>query len=122
MSSRFVPGFDTVGPLAKTVEDAALMIEIMGGGKTDLSARPRPSDLRFAIVETMALDDCDEAQMAAFEASVDALAKAGAKIERIEADEYRAVAQLGPHLFPHEAWNAWGELIEANPGKTYASC
>ncbi len=114
------PGFDTVGPLTKTVEDAALMIEIMGGGKTDLSARPRPSDLRFAIVETMALEDCDEAQLTAFEASVGALAKAGAKVERIKADEYHAIAQLGPHLFPYEAWHAWGELIEANPGKTYA--
>lgn len=113
-------GFDTVGPLAKTVEDAALMIEVMGGSKTDLSIRLTPSDLKFAIVDTMALDGCDQTQMAAFDQAVANLAKAGAKIERISAPEFLGASKLGPELFPYEAWQSWGALIEANPGKTYA--
>ena len=35
------PGFDTVGPLARTVEDAALMFAALGGGEADLAAAPR---------------------------------------------------------------------------------
>ena len=111
--------FDTVGPLAKSVEDAALMIEMMGGCNTDLAARPKPSDLRFAIVEIMALEGCDTVQMAAFDQTVANLTKAGVKIERISAPEFSNASKLGPELFPHEAWQSWGELIEANPGKTY---
>jgi len=112
-------GFDTAGPHAKTVEDAALMIEAMGGGATDLAQLPDVSSLKFAIVETIALEDCDKAQMAAFERAVQLLEKAGATIDRIQAAEFSDVLDLGPSLFPYEAWQEWGELIEANPGVMY---
>ncbi len=113
------PGFDTVGPLTKTVEDAALMIEAMGGGKADLSDLPDASNLRFAVVETLALDDCDAVQMAAFDEAIAALTKAGAKVDTIQSSDFPDSQKLSPILFPYEAWQAWGELIENNPGVTY---
>jgi aspartyl-tRNA(Asn)/glutamyl-tRNA(Gln) amidotransferase subunit A len=95
------------------------MIEIMGGGKTDLKSLPTPSDLKFAVVETMVFDDCDAIQLSAFDQAVLNIKKAGAKIERIKAPAFADSSALGPELFPFEAWQSWGELIEANPGKTY---
>ncbi|MGB7287130.1 MAG: amidase family protein [Salaquimonas sp.] len=113
-------GFDTVGPITKTVEDAALMFSALGGGETDLTNSPSLADLKFAVVETVALDHCDDAQMAAFERALSALEKAGAKIDRIKASEFSNVLDLGPSMFPFEAWQAWGDAITANPGVMYA--
>lgn len=112
-------GFDTAGPLAKSVEDAALMFAALGGDATDFSVLTDVSDLRFAIVETVALEDCDDLQIAAFERTVSKLETAGAKIDRIDASEFPAVLELGATLFPYEAWEAWGEEILANPSVMY---
>lgn len=111
--------FDTVGPLAKSVEDASLMLDILGGGTTDLSKAPDLSEIRFVIVETIALSECDELQSKGFNEVIARLEKSGATIERMQAEEFSEALDLGPVLFPYEAWRNWGELIEANIGVMY---
>lgn len=108
-------GFDTVGPLAKTVEDAALMFTALGGGEVDPGSVPEASDLTFAVIGKAAMDDCEPAVVAAYEAALERLTKAGVKLVGIEPAEWQAALELGPTLFPFEAWQAWGELIAANP-------
>ena len=68
--------FDTIGPLARSVEDAAQMLALLENGS--------PADLRgailkgrrFASLQTVALDNLREAPRAAYEESLRRLAEA----------------------------------------------
>ncbi|QIE56264.1 amidase [Pikeienuella piscinae] len=105
--------FDTTGPLCRTVEDSALLLEAMGGGSAPDLSGATLKGARFAVLETVALDaDCRDAPRAAFETAVDALSRAGAKVERVEAPEVAAALPLSPVVFTGEAWAEWGETIE----------
>ncbi|PWJ22268.1 amidase [Jannaschia seohaensis] len=113
-----VESMDTIGPLCRTVEDAALALALLEGGT--------PADLRGANLERrrlLVLEDYTEtsrdAPRAAFEAAVTRLAEAGARIERaVSAPANRAMA-LTPHLFSPEAYAIWRDTIEAAPDKMY---
>ena len=108
--------FDTVGPLCRTVEDAALMLALLEGGK--------PADLRgatlkgkrFAVLQTAVLDPCRPEPLKAFDDAVARLADAGAQITRIDAPEVAQAMDLAAILFTTEAYGTWREVIEANPG------
>ena len=104
--------FDTVGPLARGVEDAALAFAVLSGANV---APPEPADLsslRIFVPETIVLNDCDGVVVAAFEDAMDVLAAGGAKIRRGPAAEFGPLVELGVKLFPFEAWRNWGPTIE----------
>ena len=85
---------DTVGPLARSVEDCILLDLAMRGAVTSDVLR---HDLRDAVIfvpETIALDDLDEAVADNFEASLKQLEAAGAKIERGPMSPFAGVQQL----------------------------
>lgn len=115
--------FDTVGPLTKSVQDAALLMSAMEGR--------RPFDLRggslkgrrFAALQTVVLDDIREAPLVAYNSALERLQAAGAVIEPIEAPELSgengAMATSGP-LYPGEVYGLWREVIEANPDAMYS--
>lgn len=115
--------FDTVGPLAKTVQDAALLMSAMDGR--------RPFDLRgaslkgrrFAALQTVVMDDIRDAPLAAFNTAVERLQAADAVVEPVEvpelAGENGAMATAGP-LYPGEVYGLWRDVIEANPEAMYA--
>ncbi|RSK30721.1 amidase [Rhodovulum iodosum] len=111
--------FDTVGPLTRTVEDAALMLAALEGGK--------PADLRDAtltgarlmVLTTGALDDLRDAPRAGFEMALDRLAAAGAHIEHHEAPEVAEALPLSGVLYTTEAYATWREAIEAAPDKMF---
>ncbi|MGR3507279.1 MAG: amidase [Paracoccaceae bacterium] len=107
--------FDTVGPLCRSVEDAALMLAALEGR--------RPADLRgtslkgrrFAILKTVVMDDLRDAPASAFASAVARLEAAGALISEVEAPELAASMTLAPVLFTAEAYGIWRDVIEANP-------
>ncbi|TCP40163.1 amidase [Rhodovulum marinum] len=111
--------FDTVGPLTRNVEDAALLLAALEGEK--------PADLRGAtlkgtrlmVLETAAFDDIRDAPAAGFEHAVDRLAQAGATIVRGEIPEVAEAMALSGVLFATEAYGTWGATIEAAPDKMY---
>lgn len=109
------PKFDTVGPLGRSVEDAALMLAALEGTPvTDLRGATLKGR-RLAVLQTLALDDLRDAPRAAFEAAVDRLQAAGAIIEPLEVPEVvEAIALTGP-LVTAEAYGMWRDVIEANP-------
>ncbi|MEO9895160.1 MAG: amidase family protein [Paracoccaceae bacterium] len=114
--------FDTVGPLTRTVEDAAILMAAMEGRK--------PADLRgatlkgrrFGLLQSVVLDDLRDAPAAAYENAVDRLRQAGAVFEKVDVSELEgpdgAMALSGP-LFPGEAYGLWREIIEAHPEAMY---
>ncbi|QFT58513.1 Glutamyl-tRNA(Gln) amidotransferase subunit A [Sulfitobacter sp. THAF37] len=107
--------FDTVGPLCRSVEDAALLLAALEGGK---AADLRHSDLegrRLAVLRTVALDDLRDAPAAAFEAAISKLAEAGAEIVEIDLPEVAEAMPLSGCLYTTEAYGLWRDVIEANP-------
>lgn len=112
--------FDTVGPLARSVEDAALMLGVLEGEK--------PADLRgaslegrkFAALQTVVMDDVRAEPLAAYQASLQRLVDAGASVEEIEVPELTEAMALTPILFPGEAYGLWRDVIEANPDLMYS--
>lgn len=111
--------FDTVGPLARTVEDAALTFAL-------LDASPAP-DLRGAslkgarlmVLGTVALDGLDPVIDTAFEAAVTRLAAAGAQIIRKALPEVDEAMQLAGVLYTPECYGTWAPLIEVYPERMF---
>ncbi|HUF87107.1 MAG TPA: amidase family protein [Thermohalobaculum sp.] len=117
------PSLDTVGPLCRTVEDCGLLFAGMAGRAP---AVPAPAELRgahFLVPETVVLEGCDREVLAAFEAALEALGAAGARLARAPVPELAEAFDVAARLSAivnTEAWREWGETIEANPGVMYA--
>lgn len=77
------PSFDTLGPIARTVEDARLVTEAMAG--VDLSHPPvAVAELKIARVSEAALPEMSSDVAIAYAQGLDRLAAAGARIEEID--------------------------------------
>ena len=114
--------FDTVGPLTRDVQDAALMLAA-------LTARP-PVDLAgaslrgavFLAPTDFGLDGADPEPAAAFEAALEALGRAGARIVRAPAPELGeslAVTVRFGSPVAAQAYAQWRDVIEAAPEKMH---
>jgi len=110
--------FDTVGPLCRTVEDAAALTAVMADeAATDLSG----ADLtgrRFLILENYAADARPE-PAAAFAAACDRLAARGARIDGARLGEPDEAIGLAGVLVPGEAYGTWRDVIEAAPDRMF---
>ena len=112
--------FDTVGPLARSVEDAALMLAAVEGGKAADLRGASLSGMRFAALQTVVMDDIRSEPEAGYAAACARLHDAGAVIEEIEAPEVADAMPLSPALFSGEAYGLWRDVIEADPDKMFA--
>jgi aspartyl-tRNA(Asn)/glutamyl-tRNA(Gln) amidotransferase subunit A len=114
------PGFDTAGPLARSVEDAALAFDVLCGLLPgDAPAPADPAALEIAVPRSIVLEDCEPAVLSAFEAALRRLETAGVRVARIGAPEIGELLALAPELFPYEAWAASGALVEAKGDLMY---
>ncbi|GGX41087.1 amidase [Tateyamaria omphalii] len=112
--------FDTVGPLTRTVEDAALLMAALEGRDPGDLRGASLRGRRFAVLKTVVLDDIRDAPKAAFEDAVERLRAAGAEVEPLEVPELEeAMAQAGP-LMPGEVYGLWRDVIEAQPDAMYS--
>ena len=114
------PRFDTVGPLCRTVEDAAHIFAAL--------AEEPPADMRgatlrgrrFLALSTVAMEDLENRPRAAFMQSVSALRQAGAEVVDSAIPQVAAAMDLAPILFASEAYGTWKHAIEAAPEKMFA--
>ncbi len=111
--------FDTVGPLCRTVEDAALLLAAMEAGSAPSLEGATLSGMRLAVLKTSAFENLRDAPRAAFESAVERLANAGAHIERIEIAAVSEAMALAGSLFAPEAYGTWKTEIEAAPDKMF---
>jgi len=114
------PRFDTVGPLCRTVEDAALLLAALEGEKPADLAGAGLKGTRFMVLETVAQDDLREGPRAGFEQALDRLEAAGAALVRAEAPEVAEAMPLSAVLYAAEAYGTWRDVIEAAPDKMYS--
>jgi len=112
--------FDTVGPLARSVEDCALLLAALEGGRAADLGGASLAGQRLLVLETMALDDLREAPAKGFEMAVERLARAGARIETGAVPEVIEAMELATILFTPEARGIWREVIEAAPQLMFA--
>ncbi|MEM8690308.1 MAG: amidase family protein [Pseudomonadota bacterium] len=112
--------FDTVGPLAKTVEDTALLIAAMEGRTPPDLKGASLMGCRFAILKTVVLDDVRGTPMAAFESAVERLKAAGAAIETLDLPELEEAMSMAGPLMPGQVYGLWRDVIEANPDAMFA--
>ncbi|WP_375260634.1 amidase [Palleronia sp.] len=113
------PSFDTLGPIARTVEDCALLLGAMGGPAPDLAGEPLAGK-RFMVLETAAMEGLEGPVGAAFDDALDRLSRAGARIERGEAPSVERAMPLSATLFAAEAYGIWRDVIEAKPDLMFA--
>jgi aspartyl-tRNA(Asn)/glutamyl-tRNA(Gln) amidotransferase subunit A len=113
------PRFDTVGPLCRSVEDAALLLATLTGAEpADLNGA-RLEGVSFLVLEGEAFA-CREEPAAAFEAAVGALRAAGATIHRATLPIAEEALGLSPVVFATEAYATWGAEIEAASDLVFA--
>jgi aspartyl-tRNA(Asn)/glutamyl-tRNA(Gln) amidotransferase subunit A len=111
--------FDTIGPLAHTVEDCALLLGVLQGRAAPDLRGATLAGARLLVLETVALDDLRTAPGMAFDRSVARLSAAGAKVDRLVAPEVTEAMGLAALLFTAEAYGIWRDRIEAAPEKMF---
>jgi len=112
--------FDTVGPLCRTVEDAALMLAALEGGNPADLAGATLQGKRLMILQSEAMQGVRAEPLAGFMAAVEKLKAAGAIVEDGVAPEVTQALELSAVLFTTEAYAQWHTEIEAAPDKMFS--
>lgn len=113
------PLFDTPGPIARTVEDCALIHSVLGDlPALDLSAA-HGLTLRLLVLDGVPFDQARKDPVAAFEDAVTRLSQAGARIDHADLPTVPEAMALAPTLFAPEAYGTWQDQIEAAPELMY---
>ena len=112
--------FDTIGPLARSVEDAALAFALLDGSPAPDLRGATLTGARFLVLETVALDDLDAPVAAGFDDALRRLAAAGARLDRGPVPAMTAMMDLAGILYTAECWGTWGARIEAAPDLMFA--
>ncbi len=109
------PSFDTIGPLTRTVEDAALIHAALAG-------RPAPdlrgtslAGARLLVLKTTAFDDLRDAPAEGFDRARAKLEAAGAQVTGGQVPAVAEAMPLSGVLYAGEAYGIWREAIEAHP-------
>ncbi|HVG47629.1 MAG TPA: amidase family protein [Rubellimicrobium sp.] len=113
------PSFDTVGPIARSVEDAALIWEALGGPRVDLAATSLQG-ATFGVLRDVVLDGVENAPARAFDSALDRLAQSGARVVDIRLPRLPRAYEIGVPLYGAEAWASWREHVEPAPHKVFA--
>jgi aspartyl-tRNA(Asn)/glutamyl-tRNA(Gln) amidotransferase subunit A len=119
---------DTVGPLTRTVEDAALIAQVLAGADPrdpSCDARPVPdwmaqlarpiAGMRIGRPRQYFYDDCDAEIAAPMEASLDTFRKLGATLVDVDLPDMAAWNAAGVLIIGAEATAAHGNWLRTRP-------
>ena len=108
--------FDSVGPIARTVEDCAeIMALLTGAPSADLRGADDVRGLRLLVLGGLPYVDAREAPVQAFEEAVHHLSARGAVISHATPPEGKLAMDLGTPLFGPEAYGLWRAQIDVAP-------
>ena len=114
-----VASFDTVGPLCRSVEDAALMLGVLEGAPGPDLRGASLTGARFLVLEN-GLDDARNGPRSGFDQAVRRLEAAGANVVQERLTCIDEALSLSGVLFTTEAYATWRDQIEAQPGLMFA--
>lgn len=109
---------DSVGPLARTVEDAGLLLDALTGQVTQTEVSPA----LYQIADTIVTEGCDPGVTESFSTALDRLGRGGVALSRGPVPEFAEALDIAGRMssiVTIDGWRAWGEVIEANPGVMY---
>jgi aspartyl-tRNA(Asn)/glutamyl-tRNA(Gln) amidotransferase subunit A len=86
--------YDTLGPLAQTVEDCALIDAVLRGQKKVGVKKSEVKGRTFIIPTTVMFDGIEDAVAANFESALARMSKAGCKIKRVAFPVFEAILKL----------------------------
>lgn len=115
-----VESFDTIGPLTRTVEDAALMLAALEGQKPADLTGASLKGARLMVLQSVALEECRKGPLDAFNAAVARLRDGGATVVAGAVPELTEAMGQSGILFTAEAYGIWRDVIEAAPDRMYA--
>ena len=107
--------FDTVGPLTKSVEDAARLFGVMSGREIRLPAPKAVKGLKLGILKNVAMENVVDLPKKAFESAINKLEEAGASISEIFVSSVDEAMDLTGFLYSPEAYATWKHKIEKTP-------
>ena len=108
------PSLDTVGPLTRTVEDAALVLEVIAPGFVAHLQKPI-SALRIGRPGHLFYEGCDPEIAAAMEASLEAFRRLGATVVDVELPDFSQLSALAAVLHAAEANPFHDEWFRTRP-------
>lgn len=114
------PRFDTVGPLARSVEDAALAFALLDGAPGPDLRGATLRAARLLVLETAVLDDLDAPVAAGFDVSLARLAAAGVQVARAPVAAVQGMMAVAGILYTAECWGTWGARIDADGDVMFA--
>ena len=111
--------FDTVGPICRTVEDAAALYAVLRGCQMPDLTGATLAGARLLILDNVVFDDIADAPQTGFDTAVQGLADAGAQIDRRAIPAVSEAMDLSAVLYTVDAYAQWRETIEAAPHLMY---
>jgi aspartyl-tRNA(Asn)/glutamyl-tRNA(Gln) amidotransferase subunit A len=109
------PTLDTIGPLARTVEDCILLYAVLRGVRPDHARFAAPAELTFVIPKNYVFDEVEDAVAANFHRAAAALEKSGARLVEKTIpllDEIHRLTQEHGTITAAEAYFRHRELVE----------
>jgi len=111
------PSLDTIGPLTRSVADAAAIWSLLTGHADPLASQLRLSDSRLLVPDAIVFDECDPGIAETVQAALAAIARAGAEVTHADLPALARMNALtwerGLSLPAVEAWSIWQETITA---------
>ena len=107
--------YDTIGPLARSVEDCVILDMILRGAVSSPVRRRDPASLVLVAPTNVVVDEAQPAVLANFERCLDALAARGATIrrERVEAlDRVLELTERHGTLIAAEAYTEYRDIVD----------
>ena len=108
--------YDTVGPLARSVEDCVLLDMTMRGACMTQVRRSDPRSLSVLVPGNVVFDNAQKAVVANFERTLEALARAGVLVRREQVDVLDEVLEMNARhgtLTAAEAYNQYREIVDS---------
>ncbi|NBB96695.1 MAG: amidase [Alphaproteobacteria bacterium] len=107
--------FDTVGPLARNVEDCAAFLAALEGRVLPDLRGASLTGRRFLVLEGAPFEDIRPEPAQAFEDAAQRLERAGATLTRATLPVVDEVLALSAIIYTPEAWAEWRDLIDTRP-------
>jgi aspartyl-tRNA(Asn)/glutamyl-tRNA(Gln) amidotransferase subunit A len=108
------PSLDTVGPLARTVEDAALVLQVIAPGFAVDLGEPI-SGMRIGRPRQVFYEGCDAEIAAAMEASLEVFRRLGASVVDVDLPDFAGLSALAATLHAAEASPFHDEWLRTRP-------
>ena len=111
------PKFDTIGPLCRSVEDAAVIYSILKN--QNYTPIKKPNSLRLMRLEGISEEDIENAPLTAFDDACAKISKTDITITKHKFPELEKLLSLAGIIYTVEAYEVWGKLLEKKGKKMY---